>query len=230
LPRASDATKGDSKISSPSEPYRRIALAAVFFAAFYWLGTYVTLHGEPAAFMTFAHDVHGQAIGLAWILTNLCYPIVLAPLAAATLVLGLVKRDWLLAAATIVVVLLLCWGSADLLQHHFMRPRRTDWLLKHELSFSYPSSHAAISTGFYFYWGLAVLRSSVGRVLRYAAFYALTAVALAIMWSRLSLGAHYPTDLIGGMLLGGALIALAEGALRGLAKTGVWQQNRPIPD
>jgi membrane-associated phospholipid phosphatase len=39
---------------------------------------------------------------------------------------------------------------------------------------------------------------------------------LAICWSRLALGAHNVTDLLGGILLGGAFVAAAAAIVPGL--------------
>jgi undecaprenyl-diphosphatase len=44
---------------------------------------------------------------------------------------------------------------------------------------------------------------------RTAAPAALCALIVAIGWSRLALGAHYATDVLGGYLLGGAWLCLA---------------------
>jgi undecaprenyl-diphosphatase len=113
-----------------------------------------------------------------------------------------------------VAVALVCWGAADGFQHYFARPRRDDWLIRHEHAFSYPSSHAAICTGFYFFWGLTLLRSQLAAWLRVGAFTLLTALTLGIIWSRLALGAHYPTDVIGGAALGAVIILLAAALVR----------------
>ena len=110
------------------------------------------------------------------------------------------------------VTLLLCWGAVDLAQHLFARPRRLDWVVKHETSFSFPSSHAAIATGFYGLWAWLVARCTLpGRAVIAGL---LVALVLAICWARLALGAHYATDLIGGILLAGAIAFAGAGAVR----------------
>jgi undecaprenyl-diphosphatase len=192
----------------------------VLFALFFALGGYVTRHGEPAALWAFAQSVRGHAIGLAWAFTNAGWAQVLAPLYAICLVIAAVNKRWRVRALYIVVVALICWGLADGFQHFFARPRRGDWLIRHEHAFSYPSSHAAISTGFYFLCGWVLLRSELRPWIRYASFIALTAFTLGIVWSRLALAAHYPTDVLGGIMLGLAVSLLAAAAVKVLAAPG----------
>ena len=188
--------------------------AIVLFAGFMWLGFHVKLYGEPAALWAFAQAVHGKAIGLAWALTNAGYAYVLAPLYAICLLIAIFSRRWRLPAVFIVAVAIIAWRAADAFQHYFARPRRDDWIIRHEHAFSYPSSHAAICTAFYFLWGLVLLRSDLPAWLRWAAFVVLSAFTLGIMWSRLALGAHYPTDVIGGAALGAVVILLAAALMR----------------
>jgi membrane-associated phospholipid phosphatase len=188
--------------------------AIALFAGFLWLGFYVTHHGEPPLLWAFAKSVRGGAIGLAWALTNAGYAYVLAPLYAMSLLLAIFSPRWRLPALVIVATALVAWGAADQFQHYFARPRREDWLIRHEHAFSYPSSHAAICTAFYFHWGAAALRADAGAWLRRSTFALLAALTVGIIWSRLALGAHYPTDVIGGTALGLALILLAEALVR----------------
>jgi undecaprenyl-diphosphatase len=222
LPRASGVAREDSKISSQPEVDSRssdidvgaiLSLAVpaiVLFAGFMWLGFHVKLHGEPPALWTFAQAVRGHAVGLAWAFTNAGYAYVLAPLYAVTLFVGLVNPRWRVPALIVLAAALAAWGAADQFQHYFARPRREDWLIRHEHAFSYPSSHAAISTAFYFFWGLLLLRSRLAVWFRIGAFVVLTALTLGIIWSRLALGAHYPTDVIGGAVLAAVIILLAS--------------------
>ncbi len=188
--------------------------AIAIFAAFMWLGFYVTRYGEPPVLWSFAQAVRGHAAGLAWFLTNVGYAYVLAPLFGATALVGIFSPRWRVPALYVLAVALICWGAADNFQHFFARPRRDDWLIRHEHAFSYPSSHAAITTGFYFLWGFVLLRSRLPAWVGVGAFVLLTSATLGIMWSRLALGAHYPTDVIGGAALGAAIILLAAALVR----------------
>ena len=87
-----------------------------------------------------------------------CYPLVLAPLAALLLVRRGAFRPGAGASSSASSSCCSAGVAADLFQHLFARPRRLDWVVKHERAFSYPSSHAAIATGFYALW--AVMLSS----------------------------------------------------------------------
>lgn len=188
-----------------------VAISVVLFAGLWWLGLYVTTHGEPPLLWAFAKSVRGHAVWVAWAFTNAGYAKVLAPLYALCILIAVFSKHWRLRAIYAVVSGLVAWGAAAGLQDLFARPRRTDWLIRHEHAFSYPSSHATISTAFYLLAGVLLLRSELPRWLRYLAFAVLAVLWLGILWSRLALAAHYPTDVIGGVCLG-SLVALLGAA------------------
>jgi undecaprenyl-diphosphatase len=188
----------------------------VLFAAFWSLGWYVARHNEPPALWAFAQSVRGHDVGPAWFFTNLGFATVLVPLFAACIAVAIFVRQWRLRALYVVIVALVAWGSTDGFQRLFARPRRADWLIRHEHAFSYPSSHASISTAFYLLAAVLLLRSELGSWVRYLSFAILTATWIGILWSRIALAAHYPTDVIGGVLLG-LLLALFGAAMVRLA-------------
>lgn len=196
-----------------NRPALYVAVAFVLLAAFFGLGYYVTSHGEPHALAVFALQLRGRGTAVAWRFTEMGWGYVLAPLYVALIVLAIFRPEWRAPALFAVAIALICWGAASGFQHYFNRPRRTDWLVRHETAGSYPSSHAAICTGFYFLCGLLALRSALARWLRYSLFTVLTLIALAIMWSRIELAAHNITDIIGGVLLALAIILLGEAVL-----------------
>ena len=58
-------------------------------------------------------------------------------------------------------------------------------------------------------WGWLIWRSDLSRPVRVTAAPLLALWGCGVVWSRLALGAHYVTDLIGGMLLGATTLSLA---------------------
>jgi membrane-associated phospholipid phosphatase len=163
-------------------------------------------HGpDPAWLMAAEMSWVNHSALLAWWLTWMCYPYALGPLCLGLIAIAIRYPAWRGRIAFALLALLLAWRGADLLQHLFARPRRLDWVVKHETAFSFPSSHAAIVAGFYGVLALLVARSALRSRAIVAG--AIGLLGLAILWSRLALGAHYLTDLAGGVLWGGAVVA-----------------------
>ncbi|MFY9861640.1 MAG: phosphatase PAP2 family protein, partial [Candidatus Cybelea sp.] len=117
--------------------------------------------------------------------------------------------------------LLISWRAADYFQHVFARHRPLEWVVKHETTFSYPSSHAAIATGFYALLALMIFASDLPKTTRNVASALLLLLGVGVCWSRVALGAHYIADLLGGALLGIVVLCLMLGVLAGGAFGGV---------
>jgi membrane-associated phospholipid phosphatase len=180
-------------------------VALVAFAGFVALGNFVVTNGEPGVFVAYERALFDHSTLVAWWLTWACYPKVLIPLCVVLLILAWPLRAWRTRLLLSIVSLLVSWRAADLFQHVFARPRPLEWVVKHERSFSYPSSHAAIAFGFYILWAVLLYASGLPKARRGVAALLLATFAVAICWSRLALGAHYLTDVIGGALLGIAM-------------------------
>jgi membrane-associated phospholipid phosphatase len=195
---------------------KALLVAILTFAVFVALGSYVTRRGESAALLSLEHSIVDHGTLVAWWLTWACYPKFLFPVAVVLLLLAWRLPAWRGRIVFSVAMLLLCWQGADLFQHLFARPRRLDWVVKHETSFSYPSSHATIATGFYGLWAAMLYLSELPRATRAVAGTLLAVLALAVCWSRLALGAHFVTDLIGGALLGVALVSAGLAVVPGI--------------
>lgn len=108
---------------------------------------------------------------------------------------------------------LLTQGLAELLKQRFARMRPEHWIGVHERGNSYPSGHATTAAVTYGGWALVVANSNaLPHTARAALVGILLVWALGVAWSRIALGAHYLTDVIGGLLLGcawnGAALAL----------------------
>jgi undecaprenyl-diphosphatase len=144
----------------------------------------------------------GHSAGAALFLTRAGTFPVYATLCVLTLVAGMLRRGWFPSTLAIVGAFLCSWISSDLFKEFFRRARPEAWYGLHETSFAYASGHATLSLVFYGLWGYLLWRTLPPAPWRSAAIAALAVWVLAIGWSRLALAAHYPTDVLGGYLLG----------------------------
>jgi len=95
----------------------------------------------------------------------------------------------------------------------FKRMRPDYWLVGLEAGHSYPSGHATTAVVFFIGWAIVVAMGTLPGDVKTALIAVFTLWALGIVWSRLALGAHYLTDVTGGVLFGGAWICALFTAL-----------------
>jgi undecaprenyl-diphosphatase len=186
----------------------RAFLAILAWLALMQLGGMVS-HAPPSSFDLSSAPLIGRDVPLAVFFTRSGTFPVYVVLCVAVLIVGFVWREWLVPAVISVITLIAAWRLSDLVKDAFGRPRMADWVAIHEASFSYPSGHAALSLTFYGLWIFFIARSRLPTAVRRALAALLVAWIAAIGWSRLALGAHYPTDLVGGYLLAAVLLCAA---------------------
>jgi membrane-associated phospholipid phosphatase len=188
---------------------RFLGIAVVAAALYAWLGIAVS-HAPPAGIDLMGAALAGEAPHVALVFTASCWFPVLVSYGVVGLIVARLVRSWRARTVTSVLTTLVFWKVSDALKDVFHRTRPPYWHLIHETSYSYSSGHALFATIVYWLWAYFVWHSTLPRAVRVTIAPLLALWGCGIIWSRLALGAHYVTDLVGGVLLG--IVALSLGS------------------
>jgi undecaprenyl-diphosphatase len=170
--------------------------------AFLGLGAAVS-HAPPSPLDAVVHDaVYDHALGVAAALTRAGRLPAYVAVCSIALAFGLIRRAWLGRAVLSIVVLIASDVASNVFKDFFARPRPPHQAIFTETSYAYGSGHATLALAFYGGWALLAWRSSLPAPRRRAIVFAASVWIVAISWSRLALGAHWFTDIVGGLLLG----------------------------
>jgi len=182
--------------------HRLWIVAAACFVVVAALGIYVTSRA-PTALDVAGGMLRGHALPLAAFFTLLgrWYVLTIVVIAAAGMTVALhgdVRAIVVLFASQVGAQ-----GAVAILKEIFHRTRPAGWLVFHEPDFSFPSGHAVTSIVFYLALAMLVLRTDiVPHPFAVPLAIVLVICVVGIPWSRLSLDAHYATDVIGGLVFG----------------------------
>lgn len=154
------------------------------------------------------------AIGPAWTLplikavTRLADGYLIATLTVLGAIFFIVKKYWINVGILLAAVI----GEAALtsqLKVIFgkLRPDVVPHFVEAS-SFSFPSGHSTSAVAFYFTMAVLLLRETENSQLRGALIFAAAAAIFLVGFSRVFLGVHYPSDVLGGWALGAAWASL----------------------
>jgi len=181
------------------------------------LAAFVALGAAVAAGWTTALD-QAVAVGAATHRTPLQSAVAINVTALGSgpivLLIALLVAAYAIASARPRIVLALAWTLVaflldNVLKLLFHHPRPTEAMIALPDSHSFPSGHAVAASALYVTLALiaagAERRTGPRRLLIASG----VAVALLVAWSRVYLGVHYLSDVIGGLLVGsaGAIVA-----------------------
>jgi membrane-associated phospholipid phosphatase len=197
---------------------RLAAAAAVFLCATIALGAAVA-HRPPGPLDVAATALRGHGVSLALFFTSLGRWWMLLPIAVVAFGVGMSARANLIPLTIVLGAQAASQAATTLLKRAFHRTRPDGYIGPLESDLSFPSGHAV--TAIVFFGGLAILawHAPFPRPFTAAATFVLAICMIGIPWSRLALGAHYATDVIGGLFFGAAWLCAALALMLRLTAT-----------
>ena len=121
-------------------------------------------------------------------------------LIALTIVLFIVIKNKKIGASifsNLVIVTIL----NQLLKGILQRPRPTEYRIIEETGYSFPSGHSMISMAFYGYLIYLIYKYVKNKYIKWTSIVVLSLLICAIGISRIYLGVHYTSDVLGGFLI-----------------------------
>ena len=89
----------------------------------------------------------------------------------------------------------------QILKRILQRPRPTEYRIIEETGYSFPSGHSMISMAFYGYLIYLIYKYVKNKYIKWISIILLSILICAIGISRIYLGAHYTSDVLGGFLI-----------------------------
>ncbi len=137
------------------------------------------------------------ATPIAKFITNLGGAIFLIGLTALLIILIKNKKIGL----SILVNLAIVTGLNQLLKRILQRPRPTEFRIVEETGYSFPSGHSMVSMAFYGYLIYLIYKYVENKYIKWSLICLLSCLVILIGTSRIYLGVHYTSDVLGGFLI-----------------------------
>lgn len=109
---------------------------------------------------------------------------------------------------TIIINMLIMWGLIGVLKNTFKRERPNINRLVEEKGYSYPSGHTMTATIFYGFIIFLIVISNLILPLKWTLIILLALLIMFVGYTRVYLGVHFLSDVIGAILFGSSYLLL----------------------
>lgn len=158
---------------------------------------------------------------IAKFITNFGGAIFLSIATIALLLLIKNKKIGLSIFSNIVIITIL----NQLLKRIMRRPRPTEFRIVEETGYSFPSGHSMVSMAFYGYLIYLIYRYIKNKYIKWSLIVLLSILICLIGISRIYLGVHYTSDVLGGFLLSISYLVVYISLIKNLKIKNITKEN-----
>ena len=145
------------------------------------------------------------------VITNLGSAIPLIAISIGTILFLKDKKYGKYISINLIVITLL----SIVMKNLFQRPRPTEHRIINETGYSFPSAHSMVNMAFYGFLVYLIYKYVDNRYVKWGLCTILTCLIIAIGISRIYLGVHYPSDVLGGFCFSLVYLALYTNIVKG---------------
>ena len=113
----------------------------------------------------------------------------------------------------------------QLLKRILQRPRPTEFRIVEETGYSFPSGHSMVSMAFYGYLIYLIYRYIKNKYIKWSLIVLLSILICLIGISRIYLGVHYTSDVLGGFLLSISYLVVYISLIKNLKIKNITKEN-----
>ena len=158
---------------------------------------------------------------IAKFITNFGGAVFLSIATIALLLLIKNKKIGLSIFSNIVIITIL----NQLLKKILRRPRPTEFRIVEETGYSFPSGHSMVSMAFYGYLIYLIYRYIKNKYIKWSLIVLLSILICLIGISRIYLGVHYTSDVLGGFLLSISYLVVYISLIKNLKIKNITKEN-----
>lgn len=190
------------KISNLFVRYRKPIILFVFFVIFLLILNDI-FSEEIISYDEWAHNVLVKNLRSDWltmimtIITDFGSGVVLVPLSLLIFLLSKNKSKGICASLNLIIITIINM----ILKFIIQRPRPSGFNIIYESGYSFPSGHSMVSTAFYGFLIYLVYKNIKNKKLKVFLCALLFFLIIMICISRIYLGVHYASDVIGGFCI-----------------------------
>lgn len=144
------------------------------------------------------------------IITNIASPVVLLLVAVILFVVVKEKKDKYSIVCNLFISIALNFVIKNIIQ----RPRPIGYRLIDESGYSFPSGHSMVSMAFYGYLIYIINKNVKNKYVRIISSIAIFSLIILIGLSRIYLGVHYTSDVIGGFVVALSYLMVYTGIIK----------------